>query len=664
DAGITALAEVCWLTARVAGGDLSCRRLLNQTALDLVAKQIPLEVPLVTVNAGLALIWAGDHDGARSVLAKLEAGSRSAPAPVTLAAVLTARAILEHRTARWVLAEASATEAYELAVQTGQQAMAGYAAAVLTTVEAILGRAESCRARCLALLAGPGREVGVVRTTALSALGLLELGEGRPAEAARWFEVLAGSGASVGANPGLLMWGGDLAEAYIRSGQPEKARAVVEQLEDRVGGTGGERAAANARRCRAMLIEDDVEAEALFAEALRHYGGADRRFGRARTELARGERLVASGHGAEGRARLERARALFAEMGVRGWTARAEEQLASLGPMHGVISAPAHLLTPLELQIAGAAAFGGGTADIAAGLFLSEATVTIHLRSAMAKLGVAAPSELGDVSGLFSALGASAPVNEARPRPLGPAGADDEPAVHIRLLGTFEITSGGAPAESPAGVVGHAVKRVALAGRLPIEELVEELWPDEAPGVGRTRFRSLLNRLRRGVGPLLVRDGDWVTLAPGVEVDVHRFEEAVGAARAFSSSADPGSRQTVHRALDLYGGELLPTDRHLVFTAGPRERLRRRYLGMVGLAVDDAGRRGDVEAAVRLLEKAISTDPHDEALYVQAASILAGSGRRSEAASMLRRARAMLSDLDLPLSREALELEQSLRTVD
>lgn len=659
DARTRTLAELWWAASRVAAGDRGPRRWLIEQVGEQVSAGLRTEAVLVLVTAGLSLVWAGELDAARVALEKLERAARAAVASGALPAILSTRALLEHRRSRWVAAEAAATEALELATQTDQVALIPYASAMLATVEAVFGRAEECRRRCLSLLDTPARRLPVVRTAVLSALGLLELGEDRPAEAVRWLEVLAGSEASPArASPGVVLWGAELAEAYVRVGQQDKAAAVVDQLEERAAATADARAMAAVKRCRAMLAADDVQAEALFADALRHYGGPDWRFARGRIELARGTRLGRAGRVAEADPRLRTARSLFAGLGARGWETQAEKELRRLGLIPPEQAGAPVSLSPFEQKVAMAAALGGKPSDIAAGLFLSEATVAAHLESVAAKLGVSSAGELQDLVGLLGALEATRSDLDAASAAAGQT--SDAPA-RVRLLGGFDLTLGGRVVEVPAGLVAQALKQVALTGRLPVEELVEELWPDAPPGAGRNRFRSLLTRLRQAVGPVLVRDHEWVALAAGVEIDVRRFEEAAAEAQAAASAGDPRAGQLAARALALYGGELLPGDRHLTFTAGARERLRRRYLAMVTAAVDDAVAKGDFEQGVRLLEDAIAAQPYDEDFYLRAASLLADAGRTSEAAAMMRLARAMMSQLGLPLSPRAADIDRILR---
>ena len=65
------------------------------------------------------------------------------------------------------------------------------------------------------------------------ALGLLELGLGRPDEAVRRLEIPAGDIDGRGLSPGVFRAAGDLIEAYIRCGRTGKAQRTLNEFERR-----------------------------------------------------------------------------------------------------------------------------------------------------------------------------------------------------------------------------------------------------------------------------------------------------------------------------------------------------------------------------------------------------------------------------------------------
>lgn len=230
-------------------------------------------------------------------------------------------------------------------------------------------------------------------------------------------------------------------------------------------------------------------------------------------------------------------------------------------------------------------------------------------------------------------------------------------------MGGFTVTDHDRDV-TPRGQQGQVLKLVALhGGRLHWEEVAEALWPAAAPERGRTRLRNVLSRLRTESGPVLVRRGVLVQLAPDVRVDAIEFDRAAREALAVAARDPDGAVGPARAALELYAGDLLPEDRYASWTAEPRERLRRRFLAVLDVLLQEAKRRGDLEGALLLLERAIEVEPDAEDLYLDAADVLASLGRRAAALRMVARARRIADEAHLPPSARCRALEARLRAV-
>ena len=199
---------------------------------------------------------------------------------------------------------------------------------------------------------------------------------------------------------------------------------------------------------------------------------------------------------------------------------------------------------------------------------------------------------------------------------------------------------------------------IARGGRASTEEVIEALWPEVEPTSGRKRLRNALSRLRAVAGELVVRSGDSLQLAADAEVDAIIFAQA---ARIALQSQDPLDRAAAARAAAArYGGDLLPDEPYESWAAPPRERLRGRLLGLLDLLIVDAEQTGDLDEAVRLLERATDADPLDDDRLVRLARVFLAQGRRSAAESALRRAEAVLADLALDVSPSVIDLRSAL----
>jgi DNA-binding CsgD family transcriptional regulator len=304
------------------------------------------------------------------------------PLPFALAQL----ALVELMTGRWPGALAHATEALHLARETGQTARAAGITIELAWLAAVQGRADDCRR-----LAGeafdfamPGRST-MIMAGASWALGLLDLAEGRPAEA---FDRLVTLTTVYRSPPVLALAAADLAEAAVRAGQPEPVADALAELERWTRHAGRPWARLASHRCRA-LTSGNGDAERHFQAALEEDRRARRPFERARTELLYGEWLRRERRRYEARTHLRSALGLFQQLGAAPWMERARLELLATGETARKRNLDAFFqLTPQELQIARLAGQGLTNREIAAQLYLSGHTVSYHLHKIFRKLGI------------------------------------------------------------------------------------------------------------------------------------------------------------------------------------------------------------------------------------------------------------------------------------
>ncbi|MEV7613271.1 LuxR family transcriptional regulator [Streptomyces sp. NPDC089799] len=281
-------------------------------------------------------------------------------------------------------AEASVAEARAIAEDCGMPQRVGRLDVALARIAAIEGDPERCRP-----VAGVTVDGGV---SAACLSGLLDLGLGRYEDALVRLE-------SAWTRPGHYMTvlvgaTGDLVEAAVRLGVPERARHPWQRLVSWAEAGGMPWARAVALRCEAQL----TGREEAFAEAGLLHGKGGRPFEAARTLLAHGEWLRRARRQAEARARLHGALEVFERLHATPWADRTRAELRAAGesavPAVPTARALADRLTPQELQVVRLAAEGRSSREIAALLFLSPRTVEHHLYKAYPKLGVRSRTEL------------------------------------------------------------------------------------------------------------------------------------------------------------------------------------------------------------------------------------------------------------------------------
>ncbi|MFI7130138.1 ATP-binding protein [Nonomuraea sp. NPDC050153] len=324
-------------------------------------------------------------DLATRVVTDCRASGRAGVLPFALYYVAITQTFLGH----YRDAMTCATEALDIAEATGQHHWAGQALGVQAYLLAIQGEEEGCRERATRVLdddSGGGHR-------ARWALGLLELGHGRAAEALEHLLVLYDGAArhQLPAERSLP----DLVEAAVRLGRHDLATDALTRFEHVARRAPKPAIEALLHRCRALLGPDDHA----FTRALVLHERDSRGFEHARTRLLYGEWLRRNRRKAEAREQHAAALETFDRIGAHPWAERAYHELtaggAAITPRQGpgVLA----LLTPQELQIVRLAAQGLPNRDIAAQLFLSPRTVGHHLYRAYPKLGVTSRTELADV---------------------------------------------------------------------------------------------------------------------------------------------------------------------------------------------------------------------------------------------------------------------------
>ena len=367
--------------------------------------------PLISLGS-LAPILAQD-EAALELFAGMLAECREHGRMAWYSPALGAVARVQAHLGRLNEARASAEQALALAEAAGQTQWESQVSGLLAYLAATAGEEGSCRAyarRALTDLAPTVMSLG--DSWGRWALGLLDLGLGRPASALEHLRALE-NGPAVHQLAALRALP-DLLEAAVRAGDRALAQQASQRLTRWAADVRQDAAEALALRGQALLADDEESAARDFTAALRLYEKSDRPFDRARTQLLWGERLRRERRRTEARAPLSAALETFELLGARPWAERARKELAASGdtarpagsgsgsgsgngvvtPTNSPAQAALAVLTSQEAQIVRLAAEGLSNRDIAAQLILSPRTVGHHLYKAYPKLGVLSRGEL------------------------------------------------------------------------------------------------------------------------------------------------------------------------------------------------------------------------------------------------------------------------------
>jgi DNA-binding CsgD family transcriptional regulator len=323
---------------------------------------------------------------------QVEQSARDAGALIALQLVLLARAERETRAGRFAAAEVTYDEAVKLS------GMIGHGPELLPLINIRLaawrGREKETRAGA-AVLAERATSAGTAVAVSLAqrALAILELGLGR------YKEALAAIAPVVDVQQvGATCLGLAIAvEAAARSGDHDRARRYLADLEQRASLAGTQWGLGQLARCRA-LVADDSHAKDLHLEAIERLSATSMVVELAQARLAYGEWLRRQQRRIDARALLRAAHDAFDQIGAEAFAARARSELEATGETitrRG--TGPVLDLTPQEAQAARFAITGATNAEIADRMFVSANTVDYHLRKVYRKLGIGSRRELATV---------------------------------------------------------------------------------------------------------------------------------------------------------------------------------------------------------------------------------------------------------------------------
>jgi DNA-binding SARP family transcriptional activator len=208
-------------------------------------------------------------------------------------------------------------------------------------------------------------------------------------------------------------------------------------------------------------------------------------------------------------------------------------------------------------------------------------------------------------------------------------------------------------ADWPRRKAAALLQRLALQRQLLKEEAIDFLWPEADPASGANNLYRTLHALRQTVdralgagtaeATLSFADGV-LALTDSVWVDALEFE-----ALAQSGQEPAGGPFAWQQALDLYAGDLLPSDLYAEWTLGPREHLRQLCRqASLGLAAHYRQAR-DAPRAISTLMPWLARDKADEVIHRELMRAYALSGRRHDALRQYQACVAALAaELDVP----------------
>lgn len=190
--------------------------------------------------------------------------------------------------------------------------------------------------------------------------------------------------------------------------------------------------------------------------------------------------------------------------------------------------------------------------------------------------------------------------------------------VHIRLCSVLTVETGGRTLSGHQ--LGSRKARTLVAflaaarGRsVPIDQVVEALWPDGPPADPAANVATLVSRTRRALGDgVLVSSGRAYGLDTRASVDLDEAAALVEEARRRNESGEPAlGAAAARRALDLLAPDALPDEEEQSWVLDVRreaaEMLRAARHVLAASVLDT-----DAAEAVSAAEEAVLRDGYDE----------------------------------------------------
>jgi DNA-binding SARP family transcriptional activator len=231
------------------------------------------------------------------------------------------------------------------------------------------------------------------------------------------------------------------------------------------------------------------------------------------------------------------------------------------------------------------------------------------------------------------------------------------PDLSVSILGPLEVRLDGAPVD-----LGAPKQRAVLAllaahrGRaVSLDQLIEELWGDQAPPRATASLQAYVSNLRRVLEPdrrprtpasvLVSRPPGYALALAADQVDADRFEALAATTHAARAEGRPlDAVATGREALALWRGEVLEDFRYERFAEEARRRLdevRIELAQAVAEALLEAGEPGEAAGDLRALTR---EHPLRERLWELLMVALYRSGRQADALRAYQDARDVLGE--------------------
>lgn len=258
-------------------------------------------------------------------------------------------------------------------------------------------------------------------------------------------------------------------------------------------------------------------------------------------------------------------------------------------------------------------------------------------------------------------------IRQWRLAPPAAAGPNWPRPVAVRSFGGFELRVNGAPLASRGKSKHRQIDLLKLLvahapAAVPVALAAESLWPDSDGDAARHALETTVSRLRASLGAEAIRlEHGALALDPALcWSDTQALDatlEKLESAKADSVEWAP----LAEAVLGCYRGDLLAGESH-AWLLSRREYWRGRVGRVLGHCARARARQGELESALRLLDRSLEVDPYCEPLTETYMRLCLEAGRPATGLAAYRRYRRIaLSALGASVAPEMEALAERLQ---
>ena len=178
--------------------------------------------------------------------------------------------------------------------------------------------------------------------------------------------------------------------------------------------------------------------------------------------------------------------------------------------------------------------------------------------------------------------------------------------------------------------------------KIPKEMLMENLWPEERFDAAEKNFKTVLQRLRNSLEPVISEDfgssyihlhNNFVFLDPEFcEVDVDMFLSLLKKGEEEERKGDiKGALSSYVEAMEIYKGDFFPEELYAPWVDMKREEARGKYIEFLNRMATLYEKQGASTKAIAANKKAIQADPLWEEGYRNLITLYSNKGMLNEA---------------------------------